>query len=216
MLNTALTENENSNIQGSGLFAVRPIPAGDIIYQLDKSKRLVHLYELVNWPQEKRRRFLTYAIQMGKDEWGFGLGKIRLMNHSCNPNAWWEGFGTLTARRDISSGEEVTFDYSTSELTLKYSMSCGCGSHTCRGIVTNTDYLDPDFQEKYKGHFPQHAIEAIRRDQAGESEPQQQSGHTFPEHIIEAMKEANINAEVFKEKHGDQYMMEIIKQLIKK
>ena len=159
---------------------------------------------------------MTFAIQIGKDDWCFQQGDIHKMNHSCDPNTWWEGYGTLTARRDISCGEEVTFDYSTSEITLSYEMKCNCGSSVCRGIITNQDYLEPDFQHKYANHLPEHVVEAIKLSEQGESDACGEGADVIPEHIAEAIKKAKLNEAEYREKYGDQYLFEMLRQLVLK
>ncbi len=215
MLNEALKVREDSGIEGAGLFADRPIPAGEVLFRIDETKPLIHLYELVDWPPAKRARFFNFANQVGADAWCFRQGNIKFMNHSCDPNAWWAAFGTLTARRDIAEGEEVTYDYSTTDITLSYKMKCLCGSKSCRGIVTNKDYLNPDFRKQYDNRFPEHVLEAIRRAESGEPDKPRGAGK-FPPHIVEAIKRAKLNEAEFRRKYGDQYVFEMVRQLILK
>lgn len=52
----------------------------------------------------------------------------------CDPNTWFEGDGLMTARRDIQPGEELTYDYCTSDTVLATRLStCYCGTSLCRG-----------------------------------------------------------------------------------
>lgn len=213
---TDAVEVRNSNIEGSGLYAVRLIMAGEIIFVFDDTKPPVHLHELVDWPPEKRVRFFNFANQIGKNDWSFRQGNIKFMNHSCDPNAWWTSYGTLTARRGITPGEEVTYDYSTTDITLKYSMECRCGSKFCRGIVTNKDCLDPNFQKTYAGHLPEYVVDAIRQANSGEAGSRDNQAGQIPEHIVEAMKQAKLREAEFREKYGDQYVFEMVRQLILK
>jgi hypothetical protein len=44
----------------------------------------------------------------------------------------------MTARRDIQPGEELTYDYCTSDTVLATRLStCYCGSSLCRGMATS-------------------------------------------------------------------------------
>jgi hypothetical protein len=52
------------------------------------------------------------------------------LNHSCDPNAVFEGL-RLIARRPINQREEVTFDYNTTEYEIAAPFACGCGA--CNG-----------------------------------------------------------------------------------
>jgi len=73
-------------------------------------------------------------------------------NHSCDPNLWWRGFFELVARRDIREGEELTCDYAASTTDESWSMSCNCGSPSCRGVIKGSDYLTTDLVGLYEGH----------------------------------------------------------------
>jgi hypothetical protein len=57
------------------------------------------------------------------------------------------------ARRDIKAGEEVTYDYGTTECNPKWTMDCLCGLECCRGRITGDDWKNPEFRAKFKGHF---------------------------------------------------------------
>lgn len=75
-------------------------------------------------------------------------------NHSCDGNTGWVEDGTrMVAVRDIEKGEEITFDYATSEVRDYGFVECECGAKCCRKIVGPEDYLKKDVQEKYKGYF---------------------------------------------------------------
>jgi uncharacterized protein len=61
---------------------------------------------------------------------------INFGNHSCDPNARSDDRGLL-ALRQITSGEEITSDYSLVS-SREWSMKCNCGTTNCRGIVRGT------------------------------------------------------------------------------
>jgi len=74
------------------------------------------------------------------------------LNHSCNPNLWFTKNWSLSAKRNIKKGEELTFDYPTGD-PYPLNAPCGCGSKNCRKKITGNEWKDPEFQRKYKGHF---------------------------------------------------------------
>jgi len=94
------------------------------------------------------------------------------MNHSCEPTCWFvdggERFtGVMVATRDLHPGDELTFDYATSEdCDLAGSWKCACGSSACRGIVTPQDWQRADVQARYSGHFQPHVYERIKSEWA--------------------------------------------------
>jgi hypothetical protein len=77
------------------------------------------------------------------------------INHSCRPNVWMEDAVTLTARKDIQSGEEITADYALWEHRPDYvsQWDCKCNELSCRGKVRGVDWMRPELQQLYAGHF---------------------------------------------------------------
>ncbi|KAE9546484.1 hypothetical protein FO519_010304, partial [Halicephalobus sp. NKZ332] len=73
----------------------------------------------------------------------------------------WIDDDTQIASRDILPGEEVTYDYATSEVEFPLTMECYCGSPNCRKVVTNLDHRDPAWQAKYGDMLPRHTLKAI-------------------------------------------------------
>ena len=214
MLNPAIKVKKDSLIEGMGLVADRFIPAGEILFKFDDTNPPAHLYETVDWPPQKRIRFLAFASQIGKDDYSFRQGDIKYINHSCDPTGWWESYGTLTARRDIRPGEEITYDYSTADITLNYRMECLCGTDSCRGIVTNRDYLNPDFQIKYINHLPDHVVKAIKEAQSNDSASRKTPVNQIPDHVIEAARQAKLKASELRTRFGNQYIFEMVRQAI--
>jgi len=96
------------------------------------------------------------------------------VNHSCDPNA---GFGdspiALVAMRDISIGEEITFDYAMCESVegLKGNeFECSCDTPDCRGAFTGADWKNPKLWLKYGSYFSPHIrkkIKKLKKEQGG-------------------------------------------------
>jgi SET domain-containing protein len=103
-----------SRIEGVGVFAAAPIPAGARIWRLDPEfDRLIpietyetsppHLKALLDryaYPSPDRPGFLVYEVDNG-----------RFMNHSETPNTDFSPDDSGIALRDIAEGEELTCDY---------------------------------------------------------------------------------------------------------
>lgn len=79
------------------------------------------------------------------------------LNHSCDANAWLNDEVTLSAKRDIQSGEEITLDQGTWNFEYdEYTdngAECFCKSQNCRHHLTKNDWKIPILQVEYKDHF---------------------------------------------------------------
>ena len=86
------------------------------------------------------------------------------MNHSCAPTCWFvqggeddEYEGLMVATRDLAPGDELSYDYCTSEdCDLTPAWDCHCGAAQCRGLIDPQDWRRPELQERYRGHFLPH------------------------------------------------------------
>jgi uncharacterized protein len=132
-----------SAIAGQGLFAVAPILQGTAVSRL--GGRLVSTAELND---------LESVLVDDDVHLVLGPGNLnRFANHSCEPNLWWTDEYTLSARRDIAAGEELTYDYSTGNADPQFLLRCHCESYRCRQMVTGDDWRIPQLQRVYAGHW---------------------------------------------------------------
>jgi hypothetical protein len=75
------------------------------------------------------------------------------MNHSCDPNTWFDG-DVLVTRRVIGAGEELTYDYATDSADwTDRALFCHCETYRCRQVVEPDDWRIPQLQQRYAGHF---------------------------------------------------------------
>ena len=67
------------------------------------------------------------------------------LNHSCSPNAM-VNVNTLQliALKNIEAGEEITFDYETTDWSMKEPFNCNCGSTNCRGEIKGELFFQHD------------------------------------------------------------------------
>ncbi|DAZ94112.1 TPA: hypothetical protein N0F65_008976 [Lagenidium giganteum] len=83
-------------------------------------------------------------------------GGLEYVNHSCNPNARLVVSENtpevaFVAIRDIKEGENLSFDYSTSEWNMDEKFDCRCGSPNCRGHIGGAKYLS---DREVRGSLP--------------------------------------------------------------
>ena len=85
------------------------------------------------------------------------LEDASFFNHSCDPNAGFNGQVFLVAMRNIKKEEEITFDYAMVLCKAKsaktYKFKCLCGKDNCRKTLSEDDWEIPELQEKYDGYF---------------------------------------------------------------
>jgi len=164
--------------KGRGLFATQKISKGSVIWKQQedpfgrKTSRIYTKVEVEEIWKDDLDWFWHFAYRCGEDRF---LGPISkdcpdreatyFQNHSCDPSTWWEDDITLTASRDIEPGEEITFDYATSESNEEELglLKCLCGSERCRGTLRGDDYLLPDLIARYGDHFQPYLLERIRK-----------------------------------------------------
>lgn len=161
MLHPAIDVRKKGAIEGYGLFATSPISKETLIWKL--SEPSFTQADINTWQGEKLSAFKRYGFQCGINRFSLPTGKSREMNHSCDPNTWWSSCDTIIARRSIASGEEITYDYSSCDIDLEFNMVCQCSSSFCRGIISNLDYLDLDWQKQYGPNLPSHVLTAVKK-----------------------------------------------------
>lgn len=157
-------EVRGSDKHGRGLFAKAPIKKGELIWQKEPDERCYTRNQIDAMSDEERNNFFKYCYQVGPDLFygtpeGIAGDDADYMNHSCDPNTWFENDGSMTARRDIAAGEEITYDYATSEARVDFTLTCRCGSPLCRGIVRGDDLKRlPHLRERYGAHILPHVL----------------------------------------------------------
>lgn len=136
--------------KGSGVFAKNFIKSDTLIWKLTELKRF------------SKEEYQNATEDIKKDAYPEGdhyvqaVGKGESWNHSCRANTWWCGDDQLCASRDILPGEELTYDYATTDIdpNIKYDWICKCGESNCRKKLNWDDILKPELYSFYKGHLP--------------------------------------------------------------
>jgi hypothetical protein len=84
-------------------------------------------------------------------------------NHSCEPNLGFTGQIGLVAMRNISTGEELTFDYAMSDGEPYDEFECLCEKPNCRKKITGNDWKLPELWKKYDGYFSSYLARRIQK-----------------------------------------------------
>lgn len=128
---------------GKGVFAKRLVKRGERIVEFVGN---VIPFEEAAKKQNERA---GDALQIEKRWYINSQEPAVLFNHSCNPNAGIRDDRFLTAIKDIFSGEEICYDYSTTMDEDFWTLSCRCGSGACRGLVTDFRHLPEEVRNMY-------------------------------------------------------------------
>lgn len=135
----------DSPIHGKGVFARRPIRAGQRILEY-KGERIDWDEALRRHPRDPAQPFHTFYFSLDDGtviDGGVGGNRARWINHSCAPNCEAQQIGDrvfIYALQDIAPGEELSFDYRL-ELDARYTpkvkrdYACRCGAPNCRGTL---------------------------------------------------------------------------------
>jgi uncharacterized protein len=127
---------------GKGLFAKVDLKKGDLIFTWKgvKKKGRYPWYVGHRWLQIERCQWI--APFRNNPGW--------YINHSCNPNCGIKDSIKIVAMKNISKGEEVTIDYSTSESENGWYLMCHCENKNCRRIIRSYEFLPTKVKQKYR------------------------------------------------------------------
>ncbi|MBP2328387.1 hypothetical protein JOF56_008772 [Kibdelosporangium banguiense] len=135
------------------LVANRPIVAGE------------RLFAIVG---EASMRPTRYTVQVGPathvdvpEEYDFEavLDRFywRFMNHSCDPTVAIRGRAVF-GLKPIDFGQEITFDYNTTEYDMAEPFTCRCGAEACAGLVRGYRYLSDEDQARLRPRLATHLL----------------------------------------------------------
>jgi uncharacterized protein len=155
-------EVRSSPIQGQGMFANATIQQGEVVIvwggtlftleDIRAGKSLEHSYAAIG-----EGIFLGHTSEQGYSADDY-------MNHSCDPNVWLANEITLVARRDINTGDELTFDLAMFWVPDEEEwgpLECHCGSTLCRQVFTSRDWRRVELHERYGNHFSPYILDRI-------------------------------------------------------
>lgn len=133
---------------GFGVFAVRFLPEGTIVYVQDKLDISI---------DEEQYNSLDEQLKESVDRFAFidqnGIRVLcwdhaKYVNHCCHANSISTGYGFEIAIRDIAADEQITDDYGLFNLVAPMEVKCSLSG--CRKLVTKDDFdsYAPDWDRK--------------------------------------------------------------------
>ncbi|XP_021938191.1 uncharacterized protein LOC110838870 isoform X2 [Zootermopsis nevadensis] len=130
-----------SKIQGLGLYAARDLERHTMVIEYIGEVIRTELSELREKQYEARNRGI-YMFRLDEDrvvDATLSGGLARYINHSCNPNCVAEIVEVerdlriiIFAKRRISRGEELAYDYKFDIEDDQHKIPCNCGAPNCR------------------------------------------------------------------------------------
>lgn len=145
---------------GAGVFTIAAIPAGQVVVAW--GGEVVHRDHFLTLPVLRQ----THSLQIDDDLYLLATPDLEpadLVNHSCDPSCGLFGATMLVTRRDLTPGEEITFDYAMTDASDYDEFLCSCGTTSCRGVVSGVDWRRPELWERYDGQFSPYLQRRIAR-----------------------------------------------------
>lgn len=142
-----LVSVQRTGDRGLGIFAIRDIRKGEVITEF--TGPVVTIPDFDGYPTE----VIDHLFNIGLDKYIMAREPAVRTNHSCDPNAGIVKDVFLVAMKDIRSGEEVTFDYSTI-IADAWVLECQCGSPLCRKTIGKYADLPDEVKQRYAGYTP--------------------------------------------------------------
>ncbi len=136
---------------GAGLFARHNLKKGEVVFS-------VHGVEIVSFVPKNEyesSHWFPHAIGIAPYTWiNPSIHEpLRYLNHSCNPNMTIKDNYHMVAIRNIQKEEQLTIDYSITEIDPRFKMPCICGEKNCRKLIGAIDTI-PEFQfKKYEKYL---------------------------------------------------------------
>ena len=144
-------EVRESGMEGRGVYAIRGIKEGEviglfggIIIPEDKLEETIRTV-----PEAKLcvdHAMYVYPGFIMLHDYENGCDPLCFVNHSCEPSAKVVNGIVLMALRDISAGEEISWNYKETDDVgnWSYEFQCRCGTPSCKGSVQ----VGPQYRQK--------------------------------------------------------------------
>ena len=153
---------KKSMLAGIGVFARKRILKnelvavwGGIVYTTKEVEKLARKFPIFN--QSPVSVFDGFYIGPLNNK---RLDDAERFNHNCDPNVGIKGQIIVLARRNIEPGEEICFDYDTTEIS-SVPFRCRCGAKKCRKIIDGTAWKNPKFVSENKKYLSRYLQEKL-------------------------------------------------------
>ena len=125
---------KKSSIGGYGLFALKDIPIGTVIWNYGNVR--VYTKDQYDSFSGRYKAILRHFCYEGIDDTlVYCIDDSKYFNHSCDPNSMSIDSEKDITIKDVMKGEEITYDYGYWYLKWNEPFLCKCGSKNCRHII---------------------------------------------------------------------------------
>ena len=104
-----------SRIQGNGVFSLRPVRKGEVVWSFNAMSDVIIPFDQIDQlPLTLKDHILTYSYldrDISSKGYLYSTDNAKYINHSSDPNIMARGI-SHTALRDIAEHEELSCDYS--------------------------------------------------------------------------------------------------------
>lgn len=138
--------------KGKGLRAKKKILEREYILSFERN--------FVNYSNNKTLRIDENLHQISTDQEAIE----NFVNHSCNANAYID-FDSLTLRaiRDIKTGEEITYNYFTTDWDKEDVFDCLCGANKCYKKISGFRSLPLEDQIRLKKYLSGYLLKKLEK-----------------------------------------------------
>jgi hypothetical protein len=137
------------------VLALRPVAPGGVVLRIEGviTDRPSRYSIQVAWDEHIAREGEDLETLLDRYPWLF-------LNHSCDSNAMVRG-RDLVAIRSILAGEEITFNYNTTEYDMAAPFACHCGSPFCAGEIRGFKGLSTPQRERLRPWLSEYLLRIL-------------------------------------------------------
>ena len=126
-----------ADVAGQGVHILVDQPAGAVLASFAQSRRV------------SEPTYLTVQLD-ANTHLELEPSFVQFVNHSCDPNVSFDMARlALVALRDLHAGDELTYFYPSTELTMAQPFDCACGSANCVGHISGASAMPRQVLERY-------------------------------------------------------------------
>jgi len=140
-----------SRLHGLGVFADRAFRKGELLLEIDDSDPVLDRAQLT--PEQEIYIDVFIAVD-GQERTTWMKSPEKYINHSCDPTSYvltdmTSGVRRTLARKDVRTGEEITWDYALNIWEEWVApVPCKCGTENCRKIIRGNFFTLPSADQR--------------------------------------------------------------------